>query len=57
MTQDKNGNHEIHYKEFREVVGYGKTEQEAESYSSFDNDAKRKGEKIREQSLNKYYKH
>jgi len=59
VTQDKNGNHEIHYKEFREVVGYGKTEQEAELnlIQTLITMLKEKGEKIREQSLNKYYKH
>jgi predicted RNase H-like HicB family nuclease len=59
VAQDKNDDHEVHYKEFPGVVGYGKTEQEAELslIQTLVGMLNERGEKIREQSLNKYYKH
>ena len=60
VAQDeKTGYYEMHYKEFPQAIGYGKTEQEAELnlIQSLIGMLKERKEKIREQSLNKYYKH
>lgn len=56
---EKTHSQKIHYEEFPQVFGYGKTEQEAELnlIQNFIVMLKERKEKIREQSINAYYKH
>ena len=57
--EDISDYYEMYYLGFPDFIGYGKTEQEAELnlIQSLITMLKERGEKIREQSLNKYYKH